>query len=958
MRQQPQAGAVSGRVRGPGAPDTPPRAGETQPVAGDPGEHDAERAAFRASPVAMAILDEDDRLTQVNSAFSRLLGRDPAQLLGLGCRTLTHPDDLGTRQQAHAAVADDPGAVISYEQRFVRPDGASVPCKITLVPIEGSTGRRLKLAQVEDLTGRHQAVARATRHSEILLATINVQRAVTAAAHDRAQVLEVVAAQAVQAFPAADGAVVELVNGDNLDYVAAAGTLIVHLGIRLPIAGSLSGVAMSERTTVQCRDSEIDPRVNRQACREVGLRSMCVAPLFSADRPIGVLKISSAEVDAFDEGDVYQLELLAGSLSAALRHAEDYQRNATLLSERTVALTALEASERRFRVAFDNSPLGMVLTSLQPDNLGAFLQANPAMAAITGYPVEQLVRMRVSDLQHPDDLEVTMRVLARLAAGESETANLEVRYRHADGHDLWVRIRTAVAHDERIRPRYLVSQIEDVTAARAAQAQLHRQARLLELIPAAVIVRDLDGTIRWWNAGAEATYGWPARAATGKITHRLLATAFPDGGGVPEQTDTLRRDRVWNGELEHLSADGRKITVLSRQVLQDAVDDVDIVLEINTDITAVRDAQRAMHQSEQRFRAQFTHSAVGQIVRALDGTLLDVNPAFAAMLGRTTSELIGSPTDLLLHPGTAADMRHKIADLFGGEHDAYSHEGRVRHADGSWVDVEATVSLVRDTDGRPLHLIGVFVDISTRKAAERARDAASAELACRNTELESANQLKLDLIGMLGHEIGTPLTSILGYSEVATEGWSDLPDERKHRLVESIDRNARRLHTIVREVLALVTVEAGRLTAHPTRVDVREHLRAAILNVPGARKPDIDCPERLTATVQPGHLDQILANLLSNADKYGGGATRITARRLDGHVEIRVEDRGPGVPEQFRPHLFDRFSRADTTAGTIKGTGLGLYIVRELARANGGDIEYEPGADGGSVFLVCLPADS
>ena len=74
-------------------------------------------------------------------------------------------------------------------------------------------------------------------------------------------------------------------------------------------------------------------------------------------------------------------------------------------------------------------------------------------------------------------------------------------------------------------------------------------------------------------------------------------------------------------------------------------------------------------------------------------------------------------------------------------------------------------------------------------------------------------------------------------------------------------------------------------------------------------------------------------------------------------MEIGREDGGPGVPERFRPNLFERFSRADATAGSVKGTGLGLYIVRELARANRGDIEYEPGAETGSVFLVRLPAE-
>lgn len=107
--------------------------------------------------------------------------------------------------------------------------------------------------------------------------------------------------------------------------------------------------------------------------------------------------------------------------------------------------------------------------------------------------------------------------------------------------------------------------------------------------------------------------------------------------------------------------------------------------------------------------------------------------------------------------------------------------------------------------------------------------------------------------------------------------------------------------------------------------------------------------------MQPGHLDQVLANLLSNAEKYAGGATRVIARRGGaGDVQVVVTDAGPGVPEAFREQLFERFSRASDTSQIVPGTGLGLFITRELARANGGDVEYRALPEGGSAFICTL----
>jgi len=206
---------------------------------------------------------------------------------------------------------------------------------------------------------------------------------------------------------------------------------------------------------------------------------------------------------------------------------------------------------------------------------------------------------------------------------------------------------------------------------------------------------------------------------------------------------------------------------------------------------------------------------------------------------------------------------------------------------------------------------------------------------------------------MLGHEINNPLAMILGYLDLAlTE--EDVPPA-VDELLGNIHRGAKRLDTIVHEVLALVSIDAGRLTALPRPIRVADHIDAA-LAATGTGGVPVTCPRDLVAAMQPGHFDHILTNLISNAAKYAGGATAIVAAPAGAaSVTVEVRDEGPGVPPDFRGHLFDRFARAARTAGTVSGTGLGLYIVRELARANGGDVDYRPAPARGSIFVLTLP---
>ncbi|MEV6300678.1 PAS domain S-box protein [Actinoplanes sp. NPDC051861] len=907
------------------------------------------RQAVSTAPSGFISIDEAGAITAWNDAATGLLGWTAAEVAGRPIAETLIPEEMRAAHAAGMARYLATGEPVVVGRPVVLPalhrDGHRVEVELTIWP-SWVQGERQFYAFLRDTSAQRAAAERTARQTSALLSTIEAQRAVTAVAYDRELALRVVAEQAISGFPAASGAVVELLDGDDLVYTAVAGTLARQKGLRLVVSGSLSGVAIAGRTVVRSADTETDPRVNRDACREAGIRSMCIAPLYQADEPIGVLKVSSDSPDAFDAADAHQLELLSASLTSALRHAEDYARNAALLAQR-------EVSDNRFRLTFENSPLGLVLASVHPASFGKYLQVNSAMSAITGYSTEELTRMSFADLQHPDDAAVTADTLNRMLAEGQDSIRAEKRYMHKDGHVIWVAVRVAVVRDAEGAPAYVVVQVEDVTAQRATNFRMHQQAKLLELIPAAVIIRTLDGRIRWWNAGAQALYGWSLEAARGMVTHRLLGTAFVDSGSLAEQNRALEVDGHWEGQLQRLTATGRKVTVLCRQVVYqpepggDGPGEIQ-VLEVNTDVTAARAAEQALALKEQRFRAQFTHSAAGQIIGALDGTMIAVNRAFASMAGRRTDEIVGRNVNELFHPDDLAYAHNLVAKLFAGEADKYIQECQVRHVDGHWVDMEATVSLVRDADNSPKNLIIVITDISARRAAERARDLNADALSERNAELEAANQLKLDVIGMLGHEISNPLAAILGYSDLLAE---EMPEETPNgRAVAVIGRQAQRLDGIVREVLAMVSIDAGNINAVRQEVALRAEIRQALESTGHGHVPVIGGDARIL--FHPGHLQQILVNLLSNAAKYAGGATSVRIEPTPAGVAVHIEDNGPGVPDEFRPRLFDRLTRAERDAGTVRGTGLGLYIVRSLARANHGEVRHEPHPAGGSIFVL------
>lgn len=279
-------------------------------------------------------------------------------------------------------------------------------------------------------------------------------------------------------------------------------------------------------------------------------------------------------------------------------------------------------------------------------------------------------------------------------------------------------------------------------------------------------------------------------------------------------------------------------------------------------------------------------------------------------------------------------------------------EGRVVGADGVPRRVLITSQPRQQVDGSILWH-GVVVD----------RSGVRDELAERHEVLAERDELRADLLGMLGHDLAAPLSAILGHAEQGldvldapqADGGADALLLR--RCLHAVMRNARRLDALQQDLLATAADGAGRMRATPRAVPLRPGLLGAASGVGReGRDVSVECPVDLVCRVQPSHLDQIVSNLVSNADKYARARITLSARGRADQVVLEVTDDGPGVPPDFVDQLFHRYRRASNADDHAAGTGLGLFIVRTLAELNHGSASYQPGPGGGARFTVTLPA--
>jgi two-component system phosphate regulon sensor histidine kinase PhoR len=325
----------------------------------------------------------------------------------------------------------------------------------------------------------------------------------------------------------------------------------------------------------------------------------------------------------------------------------------------------------------------------------------------------------------------------------------------------------------------------------------------------------------------------------------------------------------------------------------------------------------------------------GVLVLDAEGHVTLANPrlrelldSWGPILDRPWFELIRDP-----EAETALRQALQTRELVVGEFDRAGTSGRIllMHAVGF------------PADGPRTGTVAVFHDV---------------------TETRGIDKVRRDFIANASHELKTPLTAISGFADTLLE--TEVSADDRGRYLEIIARNAKRMSTLVEDLLTLSKIEGGTSKVELTEVDLDDLVR--MMQDDLAKRLEIEQIE--LAIHSPGStpwpvdrraIEQILTNFLDNALKYteAGGRIDLTLEQKGDELEISVEDTGSGIPPEDQARIFERFYRVDTARSrALGGTGLGLSIVKHLAQSMGGDVKVESTPGKGSRFSFTIPRSS
>jgi PAS domain S-box-containing protein len=394
------------------------------------------------------------------------------------------------------------------------------------------------------------------------------------------------------------------------------------------------------------------------------------------------------------------------------------------VTDRVLAEQALRASEARFAGIFSQVTVGIAQTDLT----GRLLLVNERQCQILGRPSHQLLGMRIQDVTHPEDRDNTRAMFERLIA-TGQPFVIEKRYVRPDGATVWARNNVSLMRDAEGLPHYVTAVVADITQERMAARELQRSQALSEAVLAAaldsIVIISEDSRVMEWNVAAERTFGFTRGEAVG---HDLCDLIIPPEHREAHRHGMARYLATGVGpvigrrvELEALRRDGQRLPV-ELAISPITLEGRTIFTAYLRDITARREAEASLRDSEHRLRATYENAfaGIGEVDR--EGRFLRVNEQLRAITGYSQDELLQRSIWDITHPDDHARERDLFFRHMAGELPRYNLEKRYVHKQGHEVWIELAASTADDELGRPVYGIRVVRDVTEhRRWSERQR---------------------------------------------------------------------------------------------------------------------------------------------------------------------------------------------------------------------------------------------
>lgn len=569
----------------------------------------------------------------------------------------------------------------------------------------------------------------------------------------------------------------------------------------------------------------------------------------------------------------------------------------------------------------------------------AIFGSEPDGEYITGF------RSRV----HPDDVEAIEIKIQQLCLAKAVNYEDEFRVMHTDGSIRWIYARGRFSYDAAGNPIHLIGVNVDITehklrdqklddARSAVLAQHTMLDTIINNIPVMICYMREPGKVEWVNRAWYDTLGWSLEDNDGDAA----ALLYPD----PNELATVREFIVQaDGKSRDFKSRAKSGDIIDTRWLNVALPD-GVNIGIGRDITSEKKAERELRDSERRFHALTEN--IPQMVWITDpaGATLYQSRRWYDFTGISQDQGLGFNWHEVIHPD---DFQPNLRLWEQANQDGtdYENELRIRRADGEyrWFLIRATP--IRGENGAIQYWFGTNTDITEKKLAQ--------EALLRAEKLAVAGRFA----ATVAHEVNNPLTAVTNIHYVLSLTENLPPNVRE--LLQTADNELRRVSHILRQTLAFYRENSP-----------KEHVRLLplmdeVLAIFGRRfetrsiELKVDIPAGLRFTGSSGEIRQVLCNLVANAlDASTSGARIIVrARRFStpgsgSRVKISIADSGSGIPREHLKNIFEPFF----TSKVGVGTGLGLWVSKQLIERNSGSIRVRSRVGQGTVFRLSFPQDS
>jgi len=609
----------------------------------------------------------------------------------------------------------------------------------------------------------------------------------------------------------------------------------------------------------------------------------------------------------------------------------------------------IKFKEELFNALFASKNFGILLTNTE----GRLYKCNDTAFKMMGYTKEEFVNLANAEITHPDDIKATEDCFNDFLNGNKNNRHIEKRYVRKDGSSFWAELSVNPIYNSKNEIIAFFCLIMDITERKNADERVRLLSHTMKSLSECVSVTDTEDKIIFVNEKFLKTYGYTEDELIGK---NISIVRSPNND--PEYIKKIlpaTKNGNWHGELLNRRKDGTDFPIsISSSAVKNERGKIVALVGIATDITERKQTEKALAESEKKYRNLVESIPDGVYRSTPDGKFIDANPAMYKMLGYANKEEL-----------FAVDIKKQLYFDVSDRESAILQEELeeiavypLRKKDGSKLWVEDHGWLVMDEQNNIRYHEGILRDVTERRAAEI--------LLKKNAEeLRDLNATKDKFFSIIAHDLKSPFNSILGFSDLLINNFSDYDKDEIEKYLRTIESSSKQAFELLENLLVWARSQTGSIHYQPETIELKSIIHENInLLTNQAERKNIQIFSTITDEAfvngDRNMINTILRNLLANAIKFTPQFGKIFVSLIlnDESYEISIKDNGIGIAEENIPKLF-RIDSKFSTLGTEKekGTGLGLILCKEFVEKHGGKIWARSELGKGSTFIFSLKSN-